>query len=99
MVELLFIGMAIVVGIILLELSKHIVTRTTLKVVVLLVLGLIVFLTITGSLSNEDVIKSDNEFIKTGAAVAGSINEQPLTIKIKDKARSFISDFEDKYLD
>lgn len=67
------------------EMSKHFLLKTVTTIfVIILVLG-VVFLIVIGGLKSENMLKTDNEFIATGASVAETIQEQDLFEKIKDK--------------
>jgi uncharacterized membrane protein (DUF4010 family) len=97
--DIIFIGVLILVAIIVTELFKHLVTKTALKFVVLVIIGIIIFLAVVGSLSSENVIETDNEYVKTGAAVADSFNEAPLIIKAKEKLQDLSTKLQEEYLE
>ena len=51
---------------------------------------------VINSLSSENIIKTDNEFVKTGAAISENINDQPLIMDLKDKIKDLFIDLKDK---
>jgi hypothetical protein len=92
------IGIVVLISLVVLELFKHFLTRTTLVLIVILIVGLIIFLAVINSLTSEDLIKTDNEYIKTGAVIAESINEQPLIQKIKEDIKSNFLEIKDRLI-
>ncbi len=86
--DIISIIIIIVVGVIVLEISKHLFTRTALKLIVIAIIVMILFFTIMGSLSVDQAIQSDNEYIQTGASIAQSVNDEPLIVEIKNSIKS-----------
>ncbi len=96
--DLLLIGITLIVGIILIEVSKHIFTRTILKFVVILIVGLIIFFSVLSTLDQEVINKTDNGYVQTGAAIIEEVNDKPLIIDIKEKTKSFLLDIKEKIM-
>jgi hypothetical protein len=94
--DLLFIIMLIIVGVIFLEISKHLFTKTILKVLLFSVILIIVFFAVIGSLASEKLIESDNKYIQTGATVVKLINEEPIVTESKEKIKTFFKELEEK---
>jgi hypothetical protein len=86
--DIISILIIIVVGIIILEVSKHLLTRTALKLIVILIVIMILFFTIMGSLSVDQAINTDNKYIQTGASIAKTVNDEPLIINLKGNIKS-----------
>ena len=64
---------------------KHYFLKTITTIfVIMLVLG-IIFLIIVGGLKSENMLKTDNKFIETGASIVDTIQDQGLFEKIKDE--------------
>jgi predicted PurR-regulated permease PerM len=82
----------VLVGVVILEVSKHLFTRTALKLIVILIVIMVLFFTILGSLSIDQSINSDNEYIQTGASIAKTVNEEPLIVKIKDSIKESVNE-------
>ena len=93
--DILLIGIILIVGIILIEVSKHIFTRTILKFIIILIIGLIVFFSVLSTLDQEVIKNTDNEYIQTGASIIEEVNEKPLIIDVKENAKSFFMDIKE----
>jgi len=96
--DILLIGIILIVGIILIEVSKHIFTRTILKFIIILIIGLIVFFSVLSTLDQEVIKNTDNEYIQTGASIIEEVNEKPLIIDVKENAKSFFMDIKEKIM-
>jgi hypothetical protein len=94
--DLLLIGIVILVGIILIEVSKHLFTRTILRFVVMIIVGLVIFFAVVGTLDSDIVDKTNNEYVQTGAAIVDNIADEPLMIEAKEKIKSFFIEIKEK---
>jgi|TARA_Y100000034_G_C6650937_1_gene284901 hypothetical protein len=73
-----------------LELIKHMFTRTILKVIVISLVGLIIFFTVINSLDKENVIDNDNKYIQAGATISQNFENQPIWDDLKEKFKTLI---------
>ncbi len=94
--DLLTIGIVILVGVILIELSKHFFTKTVLKFVIMLIVGIILFFAVVSSLDSNTISNTDNEYVQTGAVIISNINEQPLVLNVKENMKSLLNEIKDK---
>lgn len=83
--DLLTILIIILALFLLIEFSKHFLFTSAAKLIVIFIILSIVFLIILGSLKSENLLKTDSEFINTGAAIVDSIQEQDFFSTIKEK--------------
>ena len=97
--DIISIIIIVIVGVIVLEISKHLFTRTALKLIVIFVIVMILFFTILGSLAVDQAIKSDNQYIQTGASIAQNVNEEPLIVEIKESIKSSFTELRETLAD
>ena len=98
MVDLLFLGVLFLVVILAIEIFKHMVTKTFLKVIVFFIVGFIILIAVLNSLDKGDVLKTDNELVKTGAVIADTVSNQPITAEIKEKAKDIFNGLKERIL-
>jgi len=76
--DLLMILIIIIAVFLIIEFSKHFLFTTTAKFILIILIISIVFLIVLGSLKSENLIKTDNAFINTGASIVDSIQEKDI---------------------
>ncbi len=91
--ELITLFVILIVVVLILELSKHVMIKTFAKSIIAIVIITIAFLFIIGAISSENKIRTENQMIQTGAAIADEIKEAPLIENTIDKIKEFIEDF------
>ncbi len=92
------IGIIILIGVIIIELSKHFFTRTALKFIIMIIVGIILFFAVVSSLDSNVVSSTDNEYVQTGAAIMDNVNDQPLIIKIKETIKTTLIELKEKII-
>lgn len=65
----------VLIVILILEIFKHIILRKTAKILIMLIIFLIIFLAISSYLTSNNLVKTENKFIITGAAIFEDIKE------------------------
>ncbi|MFH1375998.1 MAG: hypothetical protein ABIH25_00005 [Candidatus Woesearchaeota archaeon] len=90
--DIILILILLVILFIIIEASKHLFFKTVTKMVFIIIILLIVFFVVIGSLNSENMLKTDNEFIQTGASVVEDIEEQDIFETINDKLKDLKDD-------
>lgn len=97
--DILTIVAVLIIGILLIEVSKHIFTRTILKFIIIVIVGVVVLFSILSTLDQDIVSNTGNEYLETGAAIVSDVNEKPLILDAKENIKTFIGDIKEKVLD
>jgi hypothetical protein len=85
----------IVIGFFILEMTKHLFTRTTLRLVLVFFVVMILLFTLISSLSTNELMDSDNEYVQTGASIVHNINKEPLISEIGDNIKESFSNLKE----
>ena len=91
--ELITLIIILIIVVLILELSKHVMIKTFAKSMIAIVIITLAFLFIVGAINSENKIRTENQMIQTGAAIAGEIKEAPIIENILDNTKEFIEDF------
>lgn len=91
--EIITLVIILIIVILILELSKHVMIKTFAKSIIATVIIVIAFLFIIGAISSENKIRTENQIIQTGAAIAEEIKEAPFIDNSLDNIKEFIEDF------
>lgn len=88
----------IVIGFFLLEMTKHLFTRTTLRLVLVFFVVIILLFTLISSLSTKELMNSDNEYVQTGASIVNNINKEPLVSEIGNNVKETFTKLKESIL-